>query len=50
MKIQTFAVEGPLEIRPRKIEDDRGYFSEIFRLDMLAMQIGRVRWLKRTSR
>lgn len=33
MEIQTFAISGPLEIKPRKIEDERGYFSEIFRLD-----------------
>lgn len=25
-----------MEIKPRKIEDDRGYFSEIFRLDQFA--------------
>ena len=33
MEFHTFEVEGPLEIKPRKIEDDRGYFSEVFRLD-----------------
>ena len=33
MEIQRFAVDGPLEVKPRKIEDQRGYFSEIFRLD-----------------
>jgi dTDP-4-dehydrorhamnose 3,5-epimerase len=33
MDFGTFDIEGPLEIRPRKIEDARGYFSEIFRLD-----------------
>ena len=31
MKFRTFELEGPLEIVPLKIEDDRGYFSEIFR-------------------
>jgi len=33
MDVRTFEIEGPLEIIPRKIEDSRGYFSEIFRLD-----------------
>jgi dTDP-4-dehydrorhamnose 3,5-epimerase len=33
MEFQEFAVKGPLEVRPRKIADDRGYFSEVFRLD-----------------
>ena len=32
MEFRTFDIEGPLELVPRKIEDDRGYFSEIFRL------------------
>ena len=36
MDVRTFEVEGPLEIIPRKIEDSRGYFSEIFRLDVFA--------------
>src|SRR4051812_34183911 len=36
MEFQTFAIEGPIEIRPRKIEDERGYFSEIFRADEFA--------------
>ncbi len=31
MQFRTFEVDGPLEIIPRKIEDERGYFSEIFR-------------------
>jgi len=36
MEFRTFAVDGPLEIRPRKIEDERGYFSEVFRMDKFA--------------
>src|SRR4051812_37868026 len=35
MNVRTFEIDGPLEIVPRKIEDSRGYFSEIFRLDAL---------------
>jgi dTDP-4-dehydrorhamnose 3,5-epimerase len=33
MEIRTFEIDGPLEIIPHKIEDERGYFSEIFRLN-----------------
>ena len=33
MEFRTFDVDGLLEIIPRKIEDERGYFSEIFRFD-----------------
>jgi dTDP-4-dehydrorhamnose 3,5-epimerase len=33
MEFRSFELDGPLEIMPRKIEDERGYFSEIFRLD-----------------
>jgi dTDP-4-dehydrorhamnose 3,5-epimerase len=36
MELRKFDVDGPVEITPRKIEDDRGYFSEIFRLDAFA--------------
>ena len=36
MQIRSFEIAGPLEIIPRKIEDPRGYFSEIFRLDTFA--------------
>lgn len=33
MEFRSFDIAGPLEIIPRKIEDDRGYFAEIFRHD-----------------
>lgn len=33
MEFRSFDIDGPVEIRPRKIADERGYFSEIFRLD-----------------
>jgi dTDP-4-dehydrorhamnose 3,5-epimerase len=36
MEFQKFEIEGPVEIRPRKVTDDRGYFSEVFRLDEFA--------------
>jgi len=46
MEFRTFDVEGPLEIRPRKIADDRGYFSEIFRLDEFAQQSAQVEFVQ----
>lgn len=33
MQFRDFEIDGPFEIIPRKIEDERGYFSEIFKLD-----------------
>lgn len=33
MEFRKFEIDGPLELRPRKIEDERGYFSETFRLN-----------------
>jgi len=46
MNFHSFSVKGLLEIKPRKIEDDRGYFSEIFRLDALAAEIGPVEFVQ----
>ena len=40
MEFRAFDLDGPLEIVPRKIEDQRGYFSEIFRLDAFAERAG----------
>lgn len=42
MEFRTFAINGPLEIIPNKIQDDRGYFSEIMRLDRFTDQVGPV--------
>ena len=36
MRFRILGLEGVLEITPRKIADDRGYFSEIFRADVFA--------------
>lgn len=33
MEIRTFKIDGLFEIVPRRIEDERGYFSEVFRLN-----------------
>ena len=46
MEFRTFEVEGPIEIKPRKIEDERGYFSEVFRLDRFAEQSGTVEFVQ----
>lgn len=40
MEFRKFAIDGLLEIVPRKIEDDRGYFSEVFRLDEFTAHAG----------
>lgn len=33
MHFRSFGLDGPVEIVPRKIADERGYFAEIFRED-----------------
>ena len=40
MEIRAFDLDGLLEIVPRKIEDDRGYFSETFRLNEFESRAG----------
>ncbi len=42
MQFRSFELEGPLEVRPAKIEDHRGYFSEIFRSDKFQEHAGAV--------
>ena len=42
MEFRTFELAGPFEVVPRKIEDERGYFSEIFRLSEFASRAGEV--------
>ena len=39
MEIRDFEIEGVFEIIPRKIEDDRGYFSEIFKRNVFAERV-----------
>lgn len=46
MEFRTFELEGLLEIIPRKIEDDRGYFSEIFRLNRFEEQVPSVEFVQ----
>ena len=33
LEFREFEIDGLFEIKPRRIEDERGYFSEIFRLN-----------------
>lgn len=33
MEFRTFEVEGPFELLPKSISDERGYFCEVFRLN-----------------
>jgi dTDP-4-dehydrorhamnose 3,5-epimerase len=40
MEFRSFDLDGPFEIIPRKIEDERGYFSEVFRLNSFAERAG----------
>ena len=42
MEFRTFELDGPVEVRPRKIEDERGYFAEIFRMSAFTERAGRV--------
>ena len=46
MEFRSFAVDGPLEIKPRKIEDERGYFSETFRLRDFVERAGPVEFVQ----
>lgn len=46
MEFRTFDVSGPMEITPAKIQDDRGYFSEIFRMDVFVKHVGRVEFVQ----
>lgn len=39
MEFKNFSIDGPVEIVPRRIEDSRGYFSEIFRLNVFSDRV-----------
>jgi dTDP-4-dehydrorhamnose 3,5-epimerase len=42
MEFRSFAIKGPIEIIPRKIADERGYFSEVFRVDAFTAYAGKI--------
>ena len=46
MELRHFEIDGPVEIIPRKIEDERGYFSEIFRLNLFEKQVSGVEFVQ----
>jgi dTDP-4-dehydrorhamnose 3,5-epimerase len=46
MQFRKFDLDGPVEIKPRKIEDERGYFSEIFRRDEFAAHASQVAFVQ----
>jgi dTDP-4-dehydrorhamnose 3,5-epimerase len=46
LEFRDFAIEGPLEIIPRKIEDERGYLSEIFRLNAFQERVPGVEFVQ----
>ena len=46
MDFRSFDVVGPVEIIPTKIEDGRGYFSELYRSDSLARWAGNVEFVQ----
>lgn len=46
MELRALELDGLVEIIPRKIEDERGYFSEIFRLDRFAEHVPDVEFVQ----
>lgn len=46
MLVRAFAVPGPFEILPRKFTDERGYFSEVFRLNLFEQHAGRTEFVQ----
>lgn len=46
MEFRTFDIEGPFELTPGKFEDERGYFSETFRLQPFAERAGPVEFVQ----
>ena len=46
MEFRAFDIDGPFEIQPRKIEDERGYFSEIYRQNAFAEHAGEVEFVQ----
>ena len=46
MEFRSFSVDGPIEIVPRKIQDERGYFMELFRLADFEAKAGPVEFVQ----
>lgn len=46
MDFTTFSISGPVEIVPRKLGDERGYFAEVFREDKFSQAVGTVTFVQ----
>lgn len=46
LRFSSFGIPGLIEITPRRIGDDRGYFAEIFREDAFAQAAGPVHFIQ----
>ena len=46
MEFRKFGLDGPIEVVPRKIADDRGYFSEVFRADAFGVHAGAIEFVQ----
>jgi dTDP-4-dehydrorhamnose 3,5-epimerase len=46
MEFRNLSIRGPLEVIPRKIDDERGYFVEVFREDAFAEHGERVKFVQ----
>jgi len=46
MEFKTFDIDGPIEITPRKLGDERGYFAEMFREDRFFESAGRIHFVQ----
>lgn len=46
MEFNTFALEGPIEVIPKRLGDDRGYFSEIYRADAFRVRAADVNFVQ----
>lgn len=46
MEFRRFPVAGPIEVIPRKIEDDRGYFSETYKAKDFEAEAGKIEFVQ----
>ena len=46
MELRTFDIEGPLELVPKRIGDERGYFAETLRLSALEERAGPINFVQ----
>src|SRR5438105_13137969 len=46
MQFYNFELDGPFEIKPDKIEDERGYFSEVFRMSSFEERVPGVEFVQ----